>query len=70
MRVLPLPCKRLNLRVARMTTASGGLVSRLGVDGKIVSSINTKENFFFMTKEKVSVYRFLSSEESSDWTKI
>ena len=69
MRVLPLPCKRLNLRVARMTTASGGLVSRPGVDGKIVSSINTKENFF-MTKEKVSVYRFLSSEDSSDSTKI
>ena len=69
MRVLPLPCKRLNLRVARMTTPSGGLVSRQGVDGKIVSSINTKENFF-MTKEKVSVYRFLSPEESSDSTKI
>ena len=69
MRVLPLPCKRLNLRVARMTTASGGLVSRPGVDGKMVSSITTKENFF-MTKEKVSVYRFLSSVESSDSTKI
>ena len=69
MRVLPLPCKRLNLRVARMTTPSGGLVSRPGVDGKIASSINTKENFF-MTKEKVSVHRFLSPEESSDSTKI